>query len=304
MKVAIQPLEPPSTKMKTHKLVLLALLISTYSIAVVAQSKPLFDQSKPLHKRTTYKTDRFDFGAGGTVVVSGAPVGSIRIEGWKNREIEITAEIEVQANSEADLAKLSEVTTFVLEESLGRTGIISVGTHDKKYMKQLGKKFPKQLLGLPFRIDYVIKVPHYCDLQVDGGRGDLTVSGIDGTMRLNYLETNARIDLVGGGTTGVFGKGTVELTVPSVSWRGRFADVSLANGEMKVVLPTGVNAELDATILRTGKIENGLTELKPRVRKAEFTDKSIVAKSGAGGVPLKFTVGDGSLKISSLQSRL
>jgi hypothetical protein len=304
MKVAIQPLEPPSTKMKTHKLVLLALLISAFSIAVVAQSKPLSDQSKPLHKRTTYKTDRFDFGAGGTVVVSGAPVGSIRIEGWKNREIEVTAEIEVQANSEADLAKLSEVTTFVLEESLGRTGIISVGTHDKKYMKQLGKKFPKQLLGLPFRIDYVIKVPHYCDLQVDGGRGDLTVSGIDGTMRLNYLETNARIDLVGGGTTGVFGKGTVELTVPSVSWRGRFADVSLASGDMKVVLPTGVNAELDATILRTGKIENGLTELKPRVRKAEFTDKSIVAKSGAGGVPLKFTVGDGSLKISSLQSRL
>ena len=304
MKVAIQPLEPPSTKMKTHKLVLLALLISAFSIAVVAQSKSLSDQSKPLHKRTTYKTDRFDFGAGGTVVVSGAPVGSIRIEGWKNREIEITAEIEVQANSEADLAKLSEVTTFVLEESLGRTGIISVGTHDKKYMKQLGKKFPRQLLGLPFRIDYVIKVPHYCDLQIDGGRGDLTVSGIDGTMRLNYLETNARIDLVGGGTTGVFGKGTVELTVPSVSWRGRFADVSLANGDMRVVLPNGVNAELDATILRTGKIENGLTELKPRVRKAEFTDKSIVAKSGSGGVPLKFTVGDGSLKISSLQSRL
>lgn len=297
MKVAVRPLEPPSTKMKTYKLVLLALLVLAFSIAVVAQAKPL-------HKRTTYKTDRFDFGVGGTVVVSGAPVGSIRIEGWKNREIEITAEIEVQANSEADLAKLSEVTTFVLEESLGRTGIISVGTHDKKYMKQLGKKFPKQLLGLPFRIDYVIKVPHYCDLQVDGGRGDLTVSGIDGTMRLNYLETNARIDLVGGGTTGVFGKGTVELTVPSVSWRGRFADVSLATGDMKVVLPNGVNAELDATILRTGKIENGLTELKPRVRKAEFTDKSIVAKSGSGGIPLKFTVGDGSLKISSLQSRL
>ena len=290
--------------MKTYKLVLLALLISAFSITVVTQSKPLHDPAKPLHKRTTYKTDRFDFGAGGTVVVSGAPVGSIRIEGWKNREVEITAEIEVQGNSEADVAKLSEVTTFVLEESLGRTGIISVGTHDKKYMKQLGKKFPKQLLGLPFRIDYVIKVPQYCDLQIDGGRGDLTVSGIDGTMRLNYLETNARIDLVGGGTTGVFGKGTVELTVPSVSWRGRFADVSLANGDMKVVLPSGVNAELDATILRTGKIENLLTELKPRVRKAEFTDKSIVAKSGSGGVPLKFTVGDGSLKISSLQSRL
>jgi hypothetical protein len=283
--------------MKTHKILFLAFVLSAFSIAA-------FAQAQPLHKRTTYKTDRLDFGAGGTLAVTGAPVGSIRVEGWKNREIEISAEIQVQGNSEADVARLSEITTFVLEESLGRTGIISVGTHDKKYMKQLGKKLPKHLLTMPFRIDYVIKVPQYCDLQIDGGRGDLTIAGVDGTMKLNFLETNARIDLVGGGTTAVFGKGTVELTVPSVAWRGRFADVSLANGDMKVVLPNGVNAELDATILRTGKIENTLAELKPRVRKAEFTDKSIVAKSGSGGVPLKFTVGDGSLKISSLQSRL
>ena len=95
--------------------------------------------------------------------------------------------------------------------------------------------------------------------------------------------------------------------MPSPSWRGRFADVQLASGDMNVHLPTGMNAELDASILRTGKIENAYAGLKPRVRKAEFTDKSIVAKSGAGGVPLKFTVGDGTLKLitlGSLESRL
>jgi hypothetical protein len=286
-------------QMKIYRLIVLALILSIASITALAQS-----EAQPLFKRTTHKTDRFDFGVGGTLVVTGAPVGSIRVEGWKNREIEITAEIEIQANSEADLARLSEVTSFVLEESLGRTGIISVGTHDKKYLKKLGKKLPKHLLAMPFRIDYVIRVPQYCDLQIDGGRGDLTIAGVDGTMKLNFLETNARIDLVGGGTTAVFGKGTVELTVPSVSWRGRFADVSLASGEMKINLPQGVNAELDATILRTGKIENGYADLKPRVRKAEFTDKSIVAKSGLGGIALKFTVGDGSLKITSSGSRL
>jgi len=279
--------------MKTQYALLSALLLAVFSIAA-------FSQTTSLQKRTTYKTDRFDFGVGGTLAISGAPVGSIRIEGWKNREIEISAEIEVQANSEADLAKLGGVTTFVLEESLGRTGIISVGTHDKKYMKRVGKKFPKQLLAMPFRIDYVIRVPQYCDLQVDGGRGDLTISGVEGTFKLNYLETHAKINLIGGGITAVFGKGTVDLTVPSSSWRGRFADVQLATGEMHVRLPNGLNAELDATILRTGKIENDYAGLKPRVRKAEFTDKSIVAKSGIGGIPLKFTVGDGTLKISTL----
>ena len=281
--------------MKIQKALLLAFLAAAFSIASVAQ------QPKPLLKRTTYKTDKFDFGSGGTLAVSGAPAGSIRIEGWKNREIEISAEIEVSANSEEDLARLSEVTTFVLEESLGRTGIISVGTNDKRYVKKLGKKFPKQLVGLPYRIDYVIKVPQYCDLQIDGGRGDLFVSGVEGMFKLNYLETNAKLDLKGGSVLAVFGKGTVDLTVPSVSWRGRFADVSRAEGELNIHLPNGINAEVDATILRTGKIENGYLGLTPRVRKVEFTEKSIVAKSGVGaGTSLKFTVGDGTLKLSSL----
>ncbi|MEO8042597.1 MAG: hypothetical protein ABI646_08310 [Acidobacteriota bacterium] len=283
--------------MKTQNALLLALLVAVFSITAIAQSKPLL-------KRTTYKTDKFEFGVGGTLAVTGAPVGSIRIEGWKGREIEISAEIEVSANSEADLEILSQVTTFVLDESLGRVAVMSVGTHDKSLVKKLGKKFPKQLLGLPFRIDYVIKVPQYCDLNIDGGRGDLSISGVDGTFKINYLETDAKLDLKGGAVQAVFGKGTVDLTVPTPSWRGRFADVQLATGDMTVYLPNGMNAEFDATILRTGKIENGYLGFKPRVRKAEFTDKSIVAKSGVGGASLKFTVGDGTLKISSLESRL
>jgi hypothetical protein len=283
--------------MKTYKGFLLLLVVATLSITAFSQSAPT---SAPLLKRTTTKTDRFDFGVAGTLAVTGAPVGSIRIEGWKNREIEVTAEIEIQANTEEDLDKLSAITTFVMDETLGRVEIMSTGPNDKKYMKRLGKQLPKQLLGSPFRIDYVIKVPQYCDLYIDGGRGDLTISGVEGMMKLNYLETNAKLDLVGGTTIAIFGKGSVELVIPRSSWRGRLADISLASGDMNVFLPNGINSDLDATILRTGKIENGYAEFMPRVRKAEFTEKSIVAKSGLGGTPLKFTVGDGSLKISKI----
>ncbi len=279
--------------MKNRKsLKILFLLVFCASVSV-----PVICQTGGLLKRTTFKTDRLEFGAGGTVAIVGAPNGSIRVEGWKQREVEITAEIVVQAPTEADLALLAQVTGFVLEESLGRTGIISVGTHDKKYMKRAAKKFPKRLLTMPFKIDYVVKVPQYCDLQIDGGKGDLSVSMVEGTMKINYLDSNAKLDLVGGGISATFGSGKVDVTIPTRSWRGRFADIQLASGEMQVGLPPSLNAEVDATILRTGKIENGYAEFKPRVRKGEFTDKSIVAKTGTGGVSLKFTVGDGTLKI-------
>ena len=254
-------------------------------------------QTQPLIKRVTYKTDKFDFGVGGTLAVAGAPNGSIRVEGWDNSQIQIDAEIELNAPTEADLDMLAKVTGFVLEETLGKTGITSIGTHDAKYLKKAAKKFPKELIGLPFRIDYVIKVPRYCDLQIDGGKGDLYIGGIDGTMKINYLDSNAKLDLLGGGIFATFGGGTIDVSVPNRNWRGRFADIQLATGTMNISLPPSLNAEFDATILRSGAIDNSYTDLKPRTRKDTFSDKLIAAKSGAGGVPLKFTVGDGKLNI-------
>lgn len=252
--------------------------------------------AQPL-SRTTIKTDKLDFGAGGTLTVQGAPVGSISVEGWAKNEVEISVEIIVEAANEADLERLAKVTGFQLDESTGRIGIISLGTHDKRYLKAIDKKFPKTLLGNAYRIDYVLKVPRYCDLQIDGGKGDLKLSGVEGAIKINFLETNATLDLVGGGVMAIFGKGDINVSIPNRSWRGRFADVQLASGTMSLNLPSGLNSEFDATILRDGSIENGFVDFKPRVRKVEFTEKSIIAKSGTGGVSLKFSVGDGTMKI-------
>lgn len=254
----------------------------------------------PKFKRIITKTDKLDFGVGGTVAIIGAPKGSVRVEASDRNEIEITAEVSLEATSEADLTVLEKVTGFVLEESVGRVAITSVGTHDPKYLKRMAKKFPKQLIGLPFRIDYLIKLPRYCDLQIDSGIGDVTVSGIEGAMRVNSLESNARLDLVGGGLSATFGKGTISVTMPNRSWRGNAIDIALASGEMDIFVPVNLSAELDAAILRTGKIENELLDLKPRIRTVKFTEQSIIAKAGPGGVPMKFTVGDGTLRLKTI----
>lgn len=257
--------------------------------------------SQQLVKRTTYKSDSFDFGAGGTLSLTGAPKGSVKVEGWNKNQVQIDAVIELNGATEADLDELAKVTGFVLEESLGKTAITSVGTHDKTYLKRTAKKFPKRLIGLPFKIDYIIKVPRYCDLMIDGGNGDLAVSGVDGVIKVNFLDSNAKFDLIGGAVMATIGDGSVDVTIPSRSWRGRLADISLTTGTMNVNLPPSLNAEIDASILRAGKIENTYADLKPKTRKDTFTEKLIAAKSGNGGVPLKFTVGDGNLNIGPLE---
>ena len=275
--------------MKTSILFLAVLwLLSISTFAQTPQS---------LLKRTITKTDTFEFGAGGTVAITGAPNGSIRVVGHNKNEIEITAEIEIQAANEADLAKLAAVTGFATVETIGRTGIISFGTYNKLGDKKLWKKFPKKLIGLPLRIDYVVSVPRYCDLEIDGGKGDLSVSGVEGSMRINFLETKADIAVIGGATNITVGSGKVDVALGVNGWRGRSADIKLATGDLNVSFPTNVSAEIDAAILRSGKIENALLDVKPRDRKVPLTEKSIIAKKGVGGPSLKFTVGDGMLRL-------
>lgn len=254
-------------------------------------------QTKTLIKRTNYKTETIEFGVGGTISIIGAPNGSIKVEGWQKNAVEISAEVEMQAASEADLAELAKVNGFVIDNDFGHIRITSVGTHDKSYMKRVAKKFPKNLLTMPLKIDYVIKVPVYSDLNIDGGRGDLNLSNVEGMIRINYLESNAKLNLIGGTVFATVGKGAVEVVIPNRSWRGRSADVQLASGTMSIQLPVNLNANLDAQILRVGQIENALINLKPRER-TKFTEKSMAAKAGSGGAALSFTVGDGTLKLA------
>ncbi len=267
-----------------------------FTVVFVSLTVVSFAQTNQLIKRTTYKTETVEFGVGGTVSIIGAPAGSIVVEGWQRNAVEISAEVEMQAATEADLAELARVNGFVIDDSFGHIRITSVGTHDKNYMKRVAKKFPKNLLGLPYKIDYVIKVPAYTDLQIDGGKGDLTLSNVEGAMQINFLESNAKLNLIGGSVVATFGIGEVEVIIPNRSWRGRSADIQMASGTMRVQLPLNLNANLDARVLRGGQIENALTNLKPRNR-AKFTEKSILANVGGGGAFLNFTVGDGTLKL-------
>lgn len=278
-------------------------LLLTFAFVFLCEASVFAQQTAPpappLVKRTTYKNSNVSLGAGGTVTIVGAPEGSITIEGWQKNEVEISAEIEIQAGTEADLSELAKVNGFVVDEDFNHLRIITTGTHDRDFMKRTAKKFPKRLLNMPFKIDFRVKVPIYTDLDINGGRGDFALKNVEGAMQIKILESKVvRLDLIGGTINAVFGGGNVDVFIPRSSWRGRSADIQLAAGTMNVSLTPSLNAEIQANVLRTGKIENLVPTIKPRER-AKFTETSINGRSGGGGALLSFTVGDGTLKIQN-----
>lgn len=287
-------------KSLSHRLlVLLALILlvtSNYSNTAVAQQKKAVAQNRtPQLVRTTIRHEVRRFVYGGTLTLVGAPQGSITIEGWPRNEVDISAETQLRADTEADLDLLAAVNGFVLDDDANHIRVLSVGTHDKTYMRK-AKKFPKTLLGLPWKIDYRIRVPVSTDLAIDAGRGPIKLAGVEGIMRLSAAESETNLTLSGGSLTAVIGIGKVTLHIPSRSWRHGGVDIQVAAGELTVELPPGFNGDLDASILRIGRIDDSYGGFEAR-EKPGLTPQNIKGRSGAGGALLKLTVADGLINI-------
>jgi hypothetical protein len=280
---------------KLKKILTAAAILFVLPLFIFGQT----ESSPNRFKRTTVKTERLDLNSGGSVTILGAPVGSITIEGWRERQIEITADITIEAASQEDLNLLTQANSFTADAETNHIRIFTTGTHDKQFLKKNFKNFPKQLLNLPFRVDYRIKLPSFTDLEINAGRGDLNLTGVEGVIVIKATGTeNANLTFSGGVVTATFGSGKINFNATARSWRGSGADVQLSSGELNVTMPPDMNADLNAEILRTGQIENSFKTLKPRDR-AKLTEKLIQATAGAGGARFLFTVGDGTLRLKS-----
>lgn len=263
---------------------------------VAAPQKKVVDPNRPLKLvRTVVKHEVRRFAYGGTLTIVGAPAGSIKIEGWPRNEVDISAEIEVRADTEADLDLLATVNGFYVDDDSDHIRVLSIGTHDKAYMKKV-KKFPKALMGLPWKVDYRIRVPVLTDLEINAGRGPISLADLEGNIRLSAAESETNLNLSGGTLNATVAIGKVTLSIPSRSWRRGGVEIRVGSGELNVELPAGFNGDLDADILRIGQIVDSYGGLEVR-EKPGLTPRIVKGRSGAGGAVLTLTVADGTINI-------
>jgi len=283
---------------------ILSLYLSVISVLLV--STPLSAQKEkqsnqpptPALTRMTPRHENFRLAYGGSVTIVGAPAGSITIEGWQRNEVDVSAEIELHGGSTQDLDRLATVNTFVVDQDTNHVRILTTGTHDRAFMKSVAKGFPKTLIGLPWKIDYRIKVPLLTDLEISAGNGPITLSGVEGAIRVNAVESEASLQLTGGAVGVTIQRGTIKLGIPARSWHGLGADIKLASGNLIVGLQAGFRGDIDAQVLRTGEIDLTHAGLEPRGQNG-ISKRSVRARAGNGGATLTFTVGDGVIRIVS-----
>lgn len=259
--------------------------------------------AQPLLKRTTTRRELKRLGYGGSLTIYGAPEGSVTVEAWQRSEVEVTAEVEQSADTEENLTRLAALNTFAVDEDVNHVRVITVGLYDRKYAKRVARDLPKNLLSMPWRIDYHVKVPAACDLEINAGRGALVVTGVDGALRINAGGgPGSLFALAGGDVEATVASGPFTVRPSARNWRGRGLSLRLASGDLTVELPHGFSGDVDADILRAGRIDNAYPGLAPRERTTP-TERSLQARAGNGGATLTFTVTDGTLRIKQVASR-
>ena len=296
--------------MKNAKSAIFVLTVTLFLVSALASGPPVAAQKNkrpvipagPLLTRTITRHESRRFLYAGTVTVTGAPNGSVTIEGWQRNEVEVSAEIELHAATEADLSRLATLNNFVIDEDANHLRVITTGTHDRAFMKRAAKDFPKSLIGLPWRIDYHIKVPAVTDLEVNAGVGPTRLAGVEGAIRLNAVQTDATLSLTGGMVSVIVQSGTVDVTIPALSWHGLGADIKVATGNLSIGLMPGFSGEINASVLRTGEVKNAYPNLEPRER-TTITPQSLRARAGNGGGTLLLTVGEGTIQINQVSSK-
>jgi hypothetical protein len=170
-------------------------------------------------------------------------------------------------------------------------------------MKRVARDFPKKLLSAPWRIDYRLRAPSVVDLQLATGRGPVTLANLDGSVRLEAGGGFPSLfTLAGGDFEGIIVAGPVTVRVPARSWRGRGLTLRLVSGDLTLELPANFDGDINAEVLRTGRVENTHPHLAPREDAPAPDARTLRARAGNGGATLSLTVGDGTLRIKQIST--
>jgi len=246
--------------------------------------------------------------------------GSIGVRGWDKNEVLVEVEkrgpdqatvdrIQVKATQNGntitlDVEKPSPLTTTGFQRSPSANLIVTV---------------PLQTAITARSGDGSItirRVNGKVDLDTDDGsvrvedvKGDLVVRTADGSVRAREIDGHAKIN-TGDGSVGVDGvfkslevetrDGSIEVTARTGSVVESAWSVTTGDGSIRLEVPEGFSADLDAQSADGRvRVEKRTGQAPVSAERDESERGSARGKLGAGGKPLKLRSGSGSITVKS-----
>lgn len=245
------------------------------------------------------KTQRNRFSYGRSIKITLPPVGNLVVMGTSKLEVSVEARVHVEGASPAELDELAKRIGFSFGQGSTNFELVSIGPQIKlsgKEKKKAMEGLSSALQKLPYRIDYVLKIPEYTDLDVSMFDGDLVMSNVYGGIVFRAQKSNIKLTGMAGTVIGTVGSGSVLVELTSLSWRGSGIKVEVGIGDISLSVPKGYSADVTFAASEPLDIKFPLNRGEDVPEDAPIGNQ-LRARFGVGGAEMVFGTQRGKLKV-------
>ncbi len=158
------------------------------------------------------------------LTIARTPNGNVTVRGWDGDSAIVHEQIRASAPSQAAAQRmLRDITVTQDGSTLRAEGPRGNGT---------------------WEVSYVVDVPRRFDLRAQTENGNLSVSGVTGTLDLRAGNGNLTLDRVAGDVKATTQNGNLAVTLAGARWEGSQLDARTQNGEVTLTIPSRFAAHL------------------------------------------------------------
>ena len=210
---------------------------------------------------------------GNALSVNATPNGGVSVRGWDRGEIQVrarvTANAETQQEADALVADVRVLTDGGQVRSEGRSPVGHGG----------------------WSVSFEVMAPAHHDLTLRTTNGGISVTGVSASVDVQTTNGGITLSDVNGDVRGHTTNGGVQVSLSGEAWKGRGLDVQTRNGGVRVAVPEGFSAHIEA-----GTTNGGLRTDFP-ITVQGTAGKHLSADLGRGGATLTVRTVNGGVTI-------
>ncbi len=215
----------------------------------------------------------FTVAPSGVINVDGRTNGGVSVKGWDRADVFVRAQVQTWANTDDEAKALADQ----VQVETGGGNIRSNGPVTQ------GRK--------GWAVSFEVFVPRRSDLALKAHNGGISVREVRGNIQFDTTNGGVSLTHVAGNVKGTTVNGGANIVLDGQRWDGEGLDVRTTNGGVKVIMPAGYAAHLEA-----GTVNGGMTFDFPVTVQGKI-DRELSTDIGGGGAPIRVRTTNGGVSI-------
>jgi DUF4097 and DUF4098 domain-containing protein YvlB len=225
------------------------------------------------HGESVCEVREWTFSAPDDVSVDATPNGGVSVEAWDRSELRVRAKVHAWAEATTRARQIADAIQIKAGADIEADG-------------------PKTEDEEGWSVSYRVMVPRDTDLDLASTNGGIMIAGVHGTLRFHTTNGGVHLERVAGDVEGRTTNGGLHVVLAGDRWDGKGLNVRTTNGGVKVSVPAGYSAHLEAATTNGGlKVDFPVT-VQGRI------DRSVSTDLGEGGSTIKVRTTNGGVTIA------